>query len=209
MQGFFGQVELQQPVEQQTPGGETQPDHSLWVRNPRCGPVYPPELWAYWDADDSRIASAIGPLAPGEAFTFDLFLFADWTPHVLGVEATATKNDDVLLGISLPEIGFRQTRPVATPANSNKVQGHLYVLGPDYDFDLANPALSPVAGSNGGIAKLVTVRFSILNRGIRQARKVTAMMSIKPTFRIPAGVSFPYNANPSGAFGNPSIWWSE
>lgn len=69
----------QQPVEQQTPMGATQPDQSLWVINPTD---------CLWDADDNISASAAGRFDRGASVTFTVCIVGDWTPHLVWIAAS-------------------------------------------------------------------------------------------------------------------------
>jgi hypothetical protein len=67
----------QQPVEQQTPGGATQPDHSLWVTNPTS---------CLWDTDDALSARFIGSWVRGETHTYTDCIVTDDIAHRISLE---------------------------------------------------------------------------------------------------------------------------
>lgn len=76
----ISQRTLQQPVEQQTPGGATQPDRSLWVTNP---------TGCLWDTDDWLEARLSGKWAKGETRTYTDCVVADNDRHVARLELSA------------------------------------------------------------------------------------------------------------------------
>lgn len=116
-------------MEQQTPGGATQPDQSLWVTNPFLG-------GCVWDADDQINVLGFGSGRNVGTGTFTLCLIADWSPHLLYVKAAGTN--------------LEVTVEVGGVVSTN------CIVGPDYDHDAPLP---PVENSNGGVGQPFNVIY--------------------------------------------------
>ncbi len=189
MIGSILSFNFQQPVEQQTPGGEMQPDHSLWVTNPRRETV--------WDSDDFILAGANGDLEPGETFSYDLSMFADWVQaHRITQSVTCSKSASLVMSFEVPEVNFKLDKSVTTVMGSGKLREEQQIVGATYEHN--SPLLEPIPDSNGGVAKLVTLRFSVKNTGNRIARSVGMQMEV----RLNLG-GFPPNMNNT----EPRFWW--
>lgn len=146
-----------EPVEQQTPGGATQPDESLWVRNPTKDDG---TAACAWDSDD-RLLAALGAgalLRPGETATATFCVFADWTTH------------GVALRVSTP--GLIGTLTLEGYASVTVPGGQTgCITSPDYVYGDPLPAIED---SNGGHAELVTFTFSVTNPTDRRIRDAFA-----------------------------------
>jgi hypothetical protein len=137
----IGQIAFQhqQPVEQQTPGGATQPDQTLWVIN---------RTDCIWDADDQWLAAGYGYLEPGASRSISTCIIGDWAAH--------------------DAWGWAVVRRGPTPAISVRLSGGptaSCVRGPDYDY---GSALPPIPDSNGGVGVIHTVTFTIRNPSDRR-----------------------------------------
>lgn len=177
--GPWGEVDAtQQPVEQQTEWGATQPDHSLWVvNNTGCA----------WDADDSRFkGDTDGTLASGMTATGTTCLVADSTDHAVNVHINAP-SPDLVVSISYPQ-GF-SLQAVPTPLDRRYVYS-LCVVGPDYDDMANNPDLQPIPNSGtapnmfrpsvvGGIGVMTTVTFSVTNPTNRTVKTIHGVMRLR------------------------------
>lgn len=150
---------IQNPVEQQTPGGQTQPDRTLWVVN---------NTGCIWDADDSwRAIAGGGSLEPGSRMTFGRCLIADWSAHLWHIRVSGPKNAHFRAYLEVPELGF-------SVSADGRLEGRwryaeIAVLGPRYDR--GSPALSPIPDSNGGVGKQVTLLFVVENLDRRPLRR--------------------------------------
>ena len=171
--------DLQQPVEQQTPGGQTQPDHSLWVTNPTdCA----------WDADDHIDLLGYGRrLAPGETVSQAACIIGDTTAHLGFLEVCVPSQRagavSAVLSLQMPGTAFEN---VTVPAGGTQLRGkwsciYACFLGPDVDE--SSRYLTPVDGSNGGIGLPSAVQVSLTNQD-RRAVDVA----------VKAGISFDYEA---------------
>ena len=168
---------ISQPVEIQTPGGSMQPDHSLWVINPNPSII--------WSSDDNIRAEAYGSLKPGETFAYDILEYADWCQaHLINWSIWLPKNAVVSVRFEVPEVGFYLEK-------TGKI------LGPVYSRE--SPELIQIAGSNGGIAKLVTLRFSIRNNGSRTAKSIAMSMNVALNLE-------PFQPNTNSE--DPRFWWN-
>jgi hypothetical protein len=168
------------PVEQQTPGGTMQPDYSLWVINPNKA--------AIWSSDDNYMITASGNLQPGEMFSYDVLEYADWAQSHLITYTAGAKKANIRMKFEVPEVGFSLERP----------SGQMKILGPVYARE--SSYLAPILGSNGGIAKLVTLRFSVQNLGSRVARDVDMTIYV----HLNLEPFQPNNNEPN----EPRFWWN-
>ena len=201
MQGQVNAFWPQQPVEQQTPGGETQPDRSLWVTNP--SPVR-----AIWDADDIWRASAGGDLAAGESYWLPALIYADWSPHTIALEVQCGKFSTIDMSITVLGTGFEQMRRVNGRWYSTRLRRTLGVRGPDYDHD--SSALLPVPDSGaGGRAHPVTVRFRVRNVGTHTARRVRMLMEIVPQFATTVELGLFTHDNIDSDLATANFWWTD
>ena len=153
---------LNQPVEQQTPGGATQPDQSLWVTNPtEC----------VWDADDEVLYRASGELTGTVGASH--CIVGDWKAHLVSVTMIATSPDlDVRVGLSGDGLSFEAVA-VRTALPQKKWRYEACLYGPDYD---QSHPLPMVAGSNGGVGEMWTGSVSIT--ATRRVREVAASFRV-------------------------------
>lgn len=166
-------------VEQQTPGGMTQPDQSLWVGN-RTGCV--------WDPDDLVVVSLDGRLKPGESVSISHCLIGDWAQHLLGARVT---RGDVTVSLTLS--GLRTV--------SGKV---VCIIGPDYQRD--SPKLSPIPDSNGGVGLRHDVTWTLTNTSHRP-QWAAAVGEIRLDLNNTRSLYCPGPLQSDGS--DPTIQWSE
>lgn len=190
-------IELQTPVEQQTPGGSTQPDKSLWVVNPTRTNLSNPCIW---DADDHITLQIYGSrIAPGSSATASICIIGDWTAHVIGVSRNSPYLDVTL---SLSDI-------MSLKMNSDTA----CIVGPDYDKDAVNFGyLSPIADSNGGVGKFHTATVTVTNtksKGFLKNANVTFIVewtvSTAQDKYCPHGYPVQTNGHSGGSY--PLRWW--
>jgi len=199
---------IQQPVEQQTPGGATQPDRNLWIVNPftACG----------WDADDRGTNGAGGgDLAPGATYSVSMCVVADWRSHLWSAIGTAERGAKFTVSLSVPELGFGAVSEPSADIDQHNAQAKICASGPDYDR--TSPDLLSVADSNGGVGKVVTLTYSITNLGERRIRlptleaKFAADSNFFAVNFCPGGETvWPLNLNGAmkwGSYPGPVIWW--
>jgi hypothetical protein len=161
-------MQIQQPVEQQTEGGATQPDPALWVVN---------NTGCIWDADDRYDFDGTGKLSPGEVATTETCLVADWQQHLLGLGAWAKGNSQFRLTVTVG--GWTHTT-VSQDAPKRAQSEALCMFSPDYD--VGSELLQPIPDSGvGGVGLVYPVTFVIENIGSRNLRDV----------RIGGGVMLP------------------
>jgi hypothetical protein len=178
-----GWLQRQQPVEQQTPGGATQPDRGLWVTNPTpCA----------WDADDSKGGAITGLFLPGQSASWDACVMADWTAHLVVV-----RNRDPRLSVTLTVPGLLTVPVVDT----------VCIVGPEYD---ASAQLPPVEGSNGGIAQRYEYLVTATNTTERRLREqsVTVQLSVNASGYYPPACPLPVAGQRQGSYPGP-WWWVE
>ena len=194
--GPWGESDVrQQPVEQQTQGGDTQPDHSLWVvNNTTCA----------WDADDAWFTGGLnGVLAGGETATVSRCVVADWRSHGIALSVNAPAANLVV------EISFSPQGYVfrAVPVLSGNRYVYLVCAdGPQYDR--SSPTLQPIPNSGfGGVGVVTTVTARLTNPGTRAARKVNALFNLRATPELAnQGCAFPL-PNSTGTYPGPFISW--
>lgn len=145
----------QNPVEQQTPGGATQSDESLWIIN---------STDCLWDSDDSLRASWRGRLNRGDMTTFTFCIVGDWSEHLVRLDIS-----DGLVGTIAASEG-----PTATTC----------LQGPNYDNNPDNPLLEPIAGSNGGVGHIhyITVTANNFGKPRPNASVIVNVTIDAPTF---------------------------
>ena len=169
----LGQRSTQQPVEQQTPGGATQPDPSLWVVNPQPGVCA-------WDADDTLEARGFGDLAPGETAERHECMYGDWQPHLFNAQVSA-KTPSLIVEIGWSNADALRSFTVAgVPGAKNYTTWLACFFGPDYD--VRSPLLPAVAGSNGGTAQPTDFFARVTNVGARAARGVSIFTTVEPSY---------------------------
>lgn len=151
--------QTQQPVEQQTEGGATQPDPDLWVVN---------NTGCVWDADDRYDFDGTGILVSGEVATQQACVVADWQQHLVGLGAWAKGNSEFRLTVS---VGEWSHTTLSQDAPKRAQMAQLCMLTPDYDVGSDKLQLIPDSGV-GGVGLIYSVTFSIENIGRRQLRSV-------------------------------------
>ena len=185
----------QQPVEQQTPGGDTQPDQSLWVvNNTGCA----------WDADDRRSTGFLdGVIAAGETATGTRCVIADGTGHGVWFNVQA-RSPDLIVETRFEPQGFVfRANPVATGSG---YEYWICTVGPDYDQS-AVPTLPEIAGSNGGHGVRTDITVSITNPTSRTIRKVHTFMRLAVEPEVASGGRCAAPFSSLGVFPGPFIQW--
>ena len=157
---------FQRLVEQQTPGGMTQPDPSLWVVNP-----FIPEC--AWDPDDSINLATIGRvLEAGASASVSECLVADHAGRLIWLSVSSPR-PTLRVTLFFPEHGREiELRPEQIAQNEYRWKG--CVRGPEFDSD-ALPYLPEIPDSNGGRGKVSHVVFRIENTGPRTVRDLSVM----------------------------------
>lgn len=149
----------QSPVEQQTPGGATQPDRSLWVvNNTGCA----------WDSDDQQSRGGNGYVESGQTVSFDLCVIGDAAgqAHLVVAQACALRKDEgfrVALSYDL-SWSQRGVVEIVPPA----VDGCAKVCAVGPKLDSQSGYLEPIANSNGGVGQRTTYTLSLTNTGPRK-----------------------------------------
>jgi hypothetical protein len=165
--------ELQTPVEQQTPGGEWQPDRSLWVINPTDGTTSP----ALWDADDSVRGMFSGALARGESFSWSQDVILDRTTHLVGLLVT-----DGLAGTITVSPPVHPEWLVAVPGAgtfaATDATRRACLFTPEYGVP-EHVGLPEIPGSNGGHGDRVTVTWTLRNIAGRKLMKAGGSIIIR------------------------------
>ena len=153
------QRSLQTPVEQQTPGGATQPDHSFWIVNPTpCA----------WDPDDRVDGIFSGVIAKGQTVSHTECVILDNSDHLVGLSAGDGLAGWITIGAPAgPTIGGT---PVLAAAAC--------LLTPQYG-EPEYLALPEIEGSNGGHGDRVSVTWSVTNVSGHRLGKAVAFTTIQ------------------------------
>jgi hypothetical protein len=129
------QRDLQNPIEQQTPLGATQPDHSLWITN---------SVDCFWDADDWLEAAFSGTWRAGETHTYTDCVVTDHVGHVVSLALPVGLTGSVTIdGVDVGTCGYSH----------------------DWGDRFDTLALPEIAGSNGGHGVVVGVAWTVTNPG--------------------------------------------
>lgn len=161
----------QSPVEQQSPGylqwqGTGDPSYytpGSWVSNPTS---------CVWDVDDDQVRYASGvTLDPGATAGDQICLNADmaglnWSGHLAGIWLISNSPNLVVTISFLPGSSFT-VRPTW---NSGSRAYDYKACSPTPAYAQGDPALQPVANSNGGVAVATQVKLTIKNIGARRAK---------------------------------------
>ena len=189
----------QQPGEQQTSGGMTQPDQDLWVIN---------STGCIWDADDNYKFIAKGTLEPGESFTVSRSVICDWTAHLVGITATGGKRESFEVSLSFSD-GHCISPAFLIGKRYQDAKGCMST--PDYDH--ASTKLSPIPDSNGGIGQEITKTWTITNTGQRRSKTLwlTGEIGLNTNYRHERYCSCPF---PLSIYGtcegiDPKVCWCE
>jgi len=175
--GPWGEPDVtQQPVEQQTEGGATQPDHSLWVvNNTGCA----------WDADDARYSGATdGTLAAGATAVGSRCIVADWMEHAVYVTVNS-KSPNLVLTLSYQPQGYNFT--AARRLVDGRYVYEICVRGPKYT-EGASPELQPIPNSGyGGVGVPTTFTYSLHNPTSQTIRNVHGRMTLRAEPELACG----------------------
>ncbi len=164
----FGSQDTQNPIEQQTPGGATQPDRTLWVVN---------HTGCAWDIDDTRNRWMIDGTLPSTESTGDSScVVSDTATRGFAFQVfSPSPNLIVTLGFSPQSITFTPN-PRPDPNDGRGYEYSVCVLGLHYDLD--STSVSPIPDSNSGVGVLGDAVFSITNPTDHAVRKIQARFGI-------------------------------
>ena len=190
MQSFIASININRQVEQQ-PG----------VVNPTF--MLPQYERILWDPDDLRVDAFGGAFAVGGNYTIPMRRYADWTGPLITFIVRCGTKAGVIMTIEIPELRFMQSRVVDQKVDRHEWSRTLHVRGPRYEHQ--SPLLQPVAGSNGGVAKLITVEFRIQNVTSKRLRSIAgnAIMRLDQTEKGAEPI-----LTPNSRAGDPRIEWS-
>lgn len=191
----YPQLNIQQPVEQQTPGGMTQPDQSLWVWN-RTGGL--------WDPDDHYMFMAQGILQPGESFSQSIRVTCDWETHLCGIWAAGGLRDEFEAKIELSD-GHKVV--AKNYIQDRTIRGRASIIPPEYRQD--STKLLPVPNSNGGVGIPIIVTWTLTNMGSRKASfslKGEASLNVEAIHNYYSRLPFPQTESWEGF--DPVTRWS-
>lgn len=211
--GSGSSATLQNPVEQQTQGGATQQDQSLWVVNNTGLP---------WDVDDYWSRTDQGYIDPGVSVSrTEYFYVADWQFHQSGIEATTTTKG-ALFSVQLTlddEIGTRITvtndQPVYLSSALPKdrvTYARVAIVGPTYTQ--TSSKLLPIPNSGiGGVGRFIKATWTVKNLDSKRitfsvTRVINSIIyeSWSPRF-CPQGP--PYALSGQWVTGDPSFGWCQ
>ena len=186
--------DTQQPVEQQTPGGATQPDRSLWVTNPTgCA----------WDADDSRSAGFVdGVLAAGTSVSGTKCVIADDLGHAVWFHVLSRSPDLIVTTSFAPQDIVLRASPVPS---GRYFEYWTCSVGPEYDHGVI-PSLPLIDGSNGGHGLRTDLVVNITNPTSHAVRKLSAVVRLRPFPDEASGGRCQYgDLNRTGTYPGPFI----
>lgn len=202
---WAGRTEKQQPVEQQTPMGESQPDPNLWVLNPTD---------CIWDGDDRQDYFGSGRLRPGDSASQASCIMADWDWHLAGIKVCSRQAAAVhgavtfdLGGTALGAVRI-ETEELMWSELDRRYCATACMIGPH--FDRSSPYLESVRDSKGGVAFPVVVRFEVVSYDTQQ-RSVDVVGMLLPDSNNSEAVYCPTppreNCSPPGIV-EPKVCWS-
>jgi len=181
----------QQPVEQQTEGGATQPDHSLWVvNNTGCA----------WDADDSRYTGDTdGTLAAGATASGSRCVISDDVEHGVYLSINSPSPNLVVSMTYAPQ-GYSFT---ASPrVEGNRYRYELCVEGVDYDA--SSPDLQPIPNSGvGGEGVVTTITYSVRNPTTRTVRSTNGVWRLRAETELACGSGWTFTR--TGTYPGPFV----
>jgi hypothetical protein len=200
-------VGLQNPVEQQTQGGATQPDTNLWVVNNT----------AYaWDYDDQVYGNNFGYLDAGATASVTRYVIADWISHILGMSAYSNDNGAAFrLQITATDgVGTSVTVTSAPPVLTGSGRfASMWAQVALFSFFYPQNSLklSPIPNSGfGGIGRVLTVTYRITNTGSKRIKVTVPNHGVHPYFYMnnwcPEGNPFSIGHSVSG---DPSYAWCQ
>ena len=180
-------LEIQQPVEQQTPGwllpcplGELvcRYDQLLWVTNPTGMP---------WDVDDFIDRAGSGPLAGGATQSDALSFTADCDGGQCGpyrfvvVRASVPSASlQMTVAISPGKSGGTESTHVPTPVwNASTKAWDYYLCQRTPSYAMGDPRLQPIPNSNGGLGIPTSVVLTVTNAG-KSLRSATVSWGLDP-----------------------------
>ena len=139
---------------------------------------------------------------------------ADTYGHLWGLVGAAEAGAKFTVSIAVPEIGFSAVSNPSANIDQHNSEARICALGPRYDS--TSPDLLPIAGSNGGVGKLLTLTQSMTNTGTKTIRRPSlgAYLRVNSDFYTqdfcPGGDSvWPLSiyGTPWGSYPGPIIWW--
>ena len=199
---------IQSPVEQQTQGGATQPDQSLWVVN-NTGLV--------WDFDDEITKSDTGYLDPGASVTFtEQIWVADWTPHITGIEAIAygtVANFEVSVQVDdgLGTVLSVVSKPPVTTGTGKFKNTRAYVAVSEF-YSRTSPKLYPIPNSGyGGFGRIITATWTVHSK---DSKRITLYVTRQTESQQGSHVGYwclpddyPWAVDSQHINGDPSLGW--
>lgn len=200
---------IQNPVEQQTQGGATQPDQNLWVVN-NTGLV--------WDFDDEISKSDTGYLDPGASVTISEPIWvADWQGHITGIEAISY-GKEAAFEVSLQvDDGLGTVLSVVSKppvvVGTGKFKNYRAFVAITEVYTRTSPKLYLIPNSGyGGYGRVMTATWTVTNRDSRRVTlSVTRTTQSQFSFHIanwcqsPEG--YPWSYDNQHIFGDPSLGW--
>jgi hypothetical protein len=200
------------PVEQQTSGGATQPDQSLWIINPAS---------YIWDADDRVKLIGDSTLYSQSEAIYAESIIADNCGHLVGIDVNASTSD-LTVQIQMSGMGLDTTNEVietyrdlvieAFPVKVDK-RSFRYVAcayGSKFDKNFIN-YLPIIENSNGGRGFIWEVRFIIRNGTNKTIRHISAQAVISPLYSFAQDQFCPtgFNDKYGDMYMQPIIWISK
>jgi hypothetical protein len=183
-----GSSQIQNPVEQQTPGfygpcdnpqlpGWCQPDRSLWVMN---------LTGCIWDHDDFYRISTTGDLAAQTAYSLPECYIADWDHHCATINGQVVCSDGhVVAGGAVASVSNLLVTACVTPGVCLPVtvtqtarREFTYRFCTSIYAARDDPALEAIPDSNGGVGVPTTLTLRVRNQSSKVVRDVRVSESV-------------------------------
>ena len=180
----------QNPVEQQTPSGATQPDHSLWVVN---------DSDMIWDADDIWKWYGSGRIESGQTISISKQVICDWKSHLCGITCLGKKAE---FEVSISIYGEHINHSIVALSNR---EAKCLMMTPDYVK--STDKLVPISNGRGQIYEVV---FLIKNLGRKKDFSVMGEIAHLSTTRqsLYSSCPFPVTVNGNKIGYDPNIKWA-
>lgn len=186
----ISQESHQNPVEQQTPGGATQPDRSLWVINSSD---------MIWDADDIWKWYGSGRIERGQTVSISKKVICDWKSHLCGITCLGKRAE---FEVSISIYGEHINHSIVAPSNG---EARCLMMTPDYVK--STDKLISISNGRGQVYEVV---FSIKNIGRRKRFSAMGEIAHITTQRqfLYSSCLFPVTVNGNRIGYDPNIKWS-